>query len=229
MSFNLINIILILAATQGILLTVLIFQKYRRLFANRFLGSMMFLYSLLLIQMLLTDLEFNRKFPHLMIIPIGISLLMGPLHYLYAKSIIHSWTKIKKSDRLHFLPFIFYELSIIPEFFKPAQQFTAELQKIYTEGLSLKYTIFNWLILIQILTYMILTVLIIRQYSHKIKDVFSTIEKIKLDWLRNISYLGILVVSVFLIENIFLLAGINLSHFFNLTSVLFAIFIYVMG
>ena len=229
MSFSFINIILFLAAAQGILLTVLISQKYRRLFANRFLGSMMLLYSLLLIQMLLTDLEFDRKFPHLMIIPIGISLLMGPLHYLYAKSLIHSWTKINKSDWLHFLPFIFYELSIIPEFFKPAQQLTAEIQKMYVEGLSLKYTIFNWLILIQILTYMILTVFIIRHYSCKIKDIFSTIEKIRLDWLRNISYLGIIVVLIFLIENIFLLAGINLSKFFNLTSLLFAIFIYVMG
>jgi len=229
MSFNFINIILILAAAQGILLTVLIFQKYRHLFANRFLGSMMLLYSLLLVQMLLTDLEFDRKFPHLMMIPIGISLLMGPLHYLYAKSLIHSWTEIKKSNWLHFLPFLLYELSIIPQFFKPASRLTAEIQKMYVDGLSVKYTIFNWLILIQILTYMILTVSIIRQYSHRIKNIFSTIEQIKLDWLKNISYLGIVVVAVFLIENIFFLAGIKLSHFFNLTSLLFAVFIYVMG
>jgi len=229
MSFSFINIILFLAAAQGLLLAVLIFQKYRRLFANRFLGSIMLLYSLLLIQMLLTDLEFDRKYPHLMLIPIGISLLMGPLHYLYAKSLIHSWTTIEKSNWFHFLPFLLYEISLIPSFFKPVHQLTAEFQKIYTQGLSLKYTLFNWLILIQILIYMILTVLIISKYSHRIKNVFSTIEKIRLNWLRNITYLGILVVSVFLIENIFLLAGINLSHFFNLTSILFAIFIYVMG
>lgn len=229
MSVNLLNIILFLAAAQGILLAILIFQKYRKLFANRFLGSMMLLYSIILIQMLLTDLEVDRKFPHLMIIPIGISLLMGPLHYLYARSLIRSTTKIKKADWLHFLPFALYELLIIPELFQPSQELAAEMQKIYVEGLPIKYFIFNWLVLFQILTYMILTVFIINRFSNSIKNVFSTIEKVKLDWLRNITYMGIFVISIFFIENIFMLAGINLSHFFNLTSFLFAIFIYIMG
>lgn len=229
MSFNTLNIILFLAAAQGLLLTVLIFQKHRRLFANRFLASIMFFYSIIIIQLLLTDLEFDRKYPHLMLIPIGLPLLMGPLHYLYAKSLIHSWTKIKKEDWLHALPFIIYELLIIPDYFTPRQELAATMQKIYIEGLPFKYVIFNWFILIQIMTYMILTILIIKHYSRKIKNVFSTIEKIKLDWLRNVTYMGIFVVTIFFIENMFLLAGINLSHFFNLTSLLFAIFIYIMG
>jgi AraC-like DNA-binding protein len=229
MSFNTLNIILFLAAAQGLLLTVLIFQKHRRLFANRFLASIMFFYSIIIIQLLLTDLEFDRKYPHLMLIPIGLPLLMGPLHYLYAKSLIHSWTKIKKKDWLHALPFIIYELSLIPDYFTPRQELAAAMQKIYIEGLPFKYVIFNWFILIQIMTYMIFTILIIKNYSRTIKNVFSTIEKIKLDWLRNITYMGIFVVTIFLIENILLLVGINLSHFFNLTSLLFAIFIYIMG
>ncbi len=229
MSFTTLNIILFLAAAQGLLLTVLIFQKHRRLFANRFLGSIMFFYSIIIIQLLLTDLEFDRKYPHLMLIPIGLPLLMGPLHYLYAKSLIHSWTKIKKKDWFHALPFIIYELSIIPDYFTSSQELAAAMQKIYIEGLPFKYVIFNWFILIQIMIYLILTILIIKHYSRTIKNVFSTIEKIKLDWLRNVTYMGIFVVTIFFIENIFLLAGINLSHFFNLTSLLFAIFIYIMG
>lgn len=229
MSTNLLNIILFLAAAQGILLAILIFQKYRKLFANRFLGSMMFLYSIILTQMLLTDLEVDRKFPHLMIVLIGIALLMGPLHYLYAKSIIHLWTKLKRSDWLHFLPFVLYELSIVSDFLKPAEKLAAEMQQTYVEGLPLKYFIFNWIVLIQILTYMILTVFMIKRFSQTIKYVFSTIEKVKLDWLRNITYMGIFVVTIFFIENIFMLSGISLSHFFNLTSFLFAIFIYIMG
>lgn len=229
MSFSIINIILFLAAAQGLLLAVLIFQKYRRLFANRFLGSIMLLYSLLLIQMLLTDLGFDRKFPHLMIVPLGISLLIGPLHYLYTKSLIQSWTKIKKSEWFHFLPFVIYEISIIPQFFKPANQLIAEMQKVYVEGFPLRFIIFNWFILILSLTYLLLTAWLLIRYTHTIKNVFSTIEKIRLDWLRNITYMGIFVVLVFLLENILLLFGIELSHFFNITSIVVAIFIYLMG
>ena len=229
MSFSLINIILFLAAAQGLLLAVLIFQKHRRLFANRFLGSIMLFYSILLIQMLLTDLEFDRKFPHLMIVPLGISLLIGPLHYLYTKSLIQSWSKINKSEWLHFLPFIIYEISIIPQFFKPKEQLMTEMQMVYIEGLPLKFVLFNWIILILSLTYLLLTAWLLNRYAHTIKNVFSTIEKIRLDWLRNITYMGIFVVSIFLLENILLLFGIELSPVFNITSIVVAIFIYLMG
>ena len=229
MSFSLINIILFLAAAQGLLLAVLIFQKHRRLFANRFLGSIMLFYSILLIQMLLTDLEFDRKFPHLMIVPLGISLLIGPLHYLYTKSLIQSWSKINKSEWLHFLPFIIYEISIIPQFFKPKEQLMTEMQMVYIEGLPLKFVLFNWIILFLSLTYLLLTAWLLNRYAHTIKNVFSTIEKIRLDWLRNITYMGIFVVSIFLLENILLLFGIELSPVFNITSIVVAIFIYLMG
>lgn len=229
MSINFMNVVLFLAATQGLLLSALIFQKYRRLFANRFLGSMMFFYSLILFQMLLTDLQFDRKYPHVMLVVLGITFLMGPLHLLYTKSIVQSSRKFALKDWLHFIPFFVFEISIIPTLFKPASELTASQQAIYTEGMSFSAMLFNWLILAQIVTYLALTLAIIHRYTRRIKNLFSTIEKIKLDWIRNISLMAILVVSMFFLENTFFIVGVNLSHFFNLTSILFAVFVYTMG
>ena len=68
-----------LGAAQGFLLAALIFQRHRKLIAHRFLGLLMFIYSLLLIQMLLTDLGYDQKFPQILLAFLGLPFLFGPL------------------------------------------------------------------------------------------------------------------------------------------------------
>lgn len=164
-----------------------------------------------------------------MLIPLGIPFLIGPLHYLYAKHLIHHSSQFKKNNWLHLLPFFLFQLSLLPDFFKPGEEILISFQATESLGLPLKGFVFNWTVIIQGLTYMLLTVRIIKQYSRFIRDVFSTIEKIKLDWLRNITYIMLIVVVIFLIENLFPLVGINLSDFFNFSSILFAVSVYTMG
>ncbi|MBC8180834.1 AraC family transcriptional regulator [candidate division KSB1 bacterium] len=77
--------------------------------------------------------------------------------------------------------------------------------------------------------YLIFTIVLINKYSKNIKNIFSTIEKIKLNWLKIITYMVIFVLSFFLIENLLKLFGMQLSYHFNLTSFLYAILIYVLG
>jgi len=229
MSTGIVNIILFLGAAQGILLAVLIFHKYRRLFANRFLGFMNLLYAVIFLHLVLMDLRVYEKHPYLAIIPTGLPLLGGPLHFLYAKYLIHFSKKFRKTDWLHFVVFLLYELYLLSSFFKPGPEIGAELYNIYSEGLPLKYIIFNWLLTGHLIIYMLLTISLLKRYVCHIKYIFSTIEKIKLDWLRNITYTVLILMIVFLIENLFLLLGINLSNFFNLTALLGGLAVYVMG
>ena len=86
---------------------------------------------------------------------------------------------------------------------------------IDAERLSLFLIIFNWGIIFQATIYCLLTLIILKKYSFRIKNLFSTIEKIKLNWLRNITYAVIIVMSIFFLENLLLLGGINLSNYFN--------------
>lgn len=229
MTISVINIIMLIAVAQGFLLAVLIFQKHGKLFANRFLGSLMFLYSAIILNMVVTDLDYNYRFPHAVLFLNGVVFLIGPLHYLYAKKLIYSTRRFKKTEWFHFLPVLLYEFYFIPEFLKPKGEIVASIQSIYVKGLPLNYIIFDWAIALQGLTYMILTISILKRYSRDIKKVFSSIEKIKLDWLRNITYVVIFVLLIFITENVFYLGGINLSNYFNLTSLLFAVSVYAMG
>ncbi len=229
MSWEFINIILLLAAIQGLSLTLLILHKHGKLYANRFLGAMLFFYSIILLNIVLEELGYFFKYPFLLFIQFGLPFFIGPLHYFYAKYLTHSLVIFKKTDWLHFLPFVLFELYLSYNYFKPNSEILSLLRNIDVEGLPLLDIIFNWAIIIQGLTYMLMTLLILKRYSQKIKFVFSTIEKIKLNWLRNITFLTIFVIINFLVENIFYLGGINLSNFFNYTSLLAAVSVYAMG
>ena len=126
--------------------------------------------------------------------------------------------KFKKTEWLHFLPFVIYEIFQIPKFFQSSESISKSYTTYRMEGLPLEFILYNWAVIVQGFTYIILTLLILRQYASHIKDLFSSIEKIRLNWLRNITYLLIVFLGTFLIENLLLLIGINLSDFFNLSS-----------
>ena len=229
MKFELLNIALLLGTAQGFLLSFLIFQKHRKLYANRFLSLFMFLYSLILSQMLLNDLGYGEKIPHVLLAFLGFPFLIGPLHFLYAKFLINLPAKMKKKDWLHFIPFIIVELYFLSYLFKTEQQRQAMFDNQQTTAVSSLLVIHNWLIIVQGMVYLIYTIILINKYSKDIKNIFSTIEKIKLNWLKIISYMVIFVLSFFMIENFLMLFDIQLSYHFNLTSFLYAILIYILG
>jgi hypothetical protein len=65
------DLILLLAAAQGLFLTILIFHKHGKLFANRFLGAMILIYSAVLVHLFLDELGYSITFPHLPLLIIG--------------------------------------------------------------------------------------------------------------------------------------------------------------
>ncbi len=76
---------------------------------------------------------------------------------------------------------------------------------------------------------MLLTLSLLKRYSHNIKELFSTTEKIQLSWLRNLTYIVTFVLVFFLIENSLLFADVKFFNNFDFTSLLAAISVYIMG
>jgi len=228
MSIGLIDLIILLAAAQGIFLSVLIFHKHGRLFANRFLGTLILLYSLLLLNLLIGDVGYSDTYYHLVPLTVGLAFFMIPLHYLYAKYLIR-YARFQPGDWLHFLPFLIWEsfflvgVLVWPD--RPA--FWARL--IGSNRQEVGFILFHWLIILQGSIYLSITVRGLRRYSRDIKVVFSSIEKVRLDWLTYITYMALGVITIFFIENLFLLGGVNLTGNFTLSSVLVAIYVYAIG
>lgn len=229
MIITFVDIIILIAAAQGFLLTTLIFQKYGGLYANRFLGLLMLIYSLILINLLLTDIGFSERLPQLFLLPAGLTMLIGPLNFLYAKYLIHPANRFRKIECFHFLPFSFYLISIFPTFFKSNEILMMELQHSQFHGFPVWFVIFNWVIIILILSYLLAILYQLRRLSKQLKDLFSSTDNMKLDWLRYICYMGISAWAIFFIENILLLAGIRPYFNFILSSFLAAVYVYSMG
>jgi AraC-like DNA-binding protein len=154
---------------------------------------------------------------------------MGPIHFLYAKYLITSENKLYKRDLIHFVPFALFQLFIVKDLLKTKDELIQSFSATQSESLSGEFLAFNWIITIHVLFYVTLTLLIIRHYSLSLKLMFSSIEKLQLDWLRYITvFIGAGMV-VFLIENTFMLGGYIISELFALSNVIFCIYVLAIG
>lgn len=227
MPISLIDLILLAAAAQGLFLTVLIFHKHRALYANRFLGTLIFLYSFMLLHMVAYDLGLYGT--HLLLVPmvVGFAFTMGPLHYLYIKYLALPRRRFHRREWLHFIPVLAFDAVCLDGFrYHGGRLFGLEGEVM---GIPTGMVLLNWVLLVQAAAYMLLSLKILRPYGAAIRGEFSTIDKVRLDWLQAITIMVLAFLGVFLAENVLLLAGINFSNYFNLTSFLMAVYVYAIG
>lgn len=223
-TFDLIDIILLIAAAQGVLMGVLMLHKYARLTAVRFLGTLMLIYSFILFYLTFAGPAFYVSHPWLMGFLSGLPFLAGPLHFLYAKYLITNKHHVDYRDLYHLIYFPVYLIVVFIYEWLTVPAVDAELNEM-----SLRFVIFNWVLLFQAFTYIGSTLIILQRYARNIKFVFANLEKIKMDWLRNITLVFSLGLMVFLLENALLLFNINLSNYFDLSSIVAAVMFYILG
>jgi len=229
LKIELLGIILLIGSFQGFFLSFLILHKGRKLFANRFLGALLFTFGLTLLALWLSDQGFYLTRPKLMYTLEGIQLIIFPFYYLYAKYLEELSVKFSKLDLLHFVPFIVYKIFLIPFYFITQEDISVFHNSYSLENYPIQYIIFNWMIIIQGFAYMILVLKITKIYEQRIKELYSSISQIKLDWLKNSTYLALLITFGFMMENILQHSGIYVSESFGFSSLLAAIYIYTIG
>ncbi len=226
MELNLPNILVIVAAAQGFLFSVLIVQKHRGLFANRYLALLMLSYTFVLVHLLLQDTGVYAAHPYIFLLS-GFSLIALPLHWLYTKHLIVRSQRFSFLELLHAVPFILYEsaltLLILSDGIDLTQAGAADAA--VTPPLL---RLLNAAVIGQGLVYLGISIRSINRYDLHVKDVASSVETIRLTWLRNITVAGFAAVSVFLAEELLMLQGINISNFL-ISSVGFAVYVYGMG
>ena len=229
MKIDFVGIVLLIGAIQGFALSFLIFQKGRSLFANRFLYSLMLVFSVTLVSLWLSDLGYYLAYPKMMFTFEGIQLAIFPFYFLYSKYLTEKEESFKKMEWIHFFPFVGYKIFLIPFYFMTQKEIFDFLNSSLISNHPLQYIVFNWMIIFQGLIYLILVIIKAKKRGKFIDNHFSSNYKIKLDWLKNASYLGILTTLVFLMENILLFINNSLSETFGLSSVAAGIYIYAIG
>jgi AraC-like DNA-binding protein len=189
----------------------------------------MIAYSGFIVEAAISRTQILIQFPHLLGLAAGIVYLIGPLHYLYARSLIAPHFSFSKKHLWHFVLFlVFYITFLFPFYLQDAGFKLAFYKTLELEGKTPLLIIFNWLLLAQGMTYMILTLFLLKKHAIKIKDTFSSLEKINLNWLRNITIMSLAVWLLGLIIEI--LQFFHLAPTFDLSVPIFiALLIYTMG
>lgn len=229
-SINFIYFLLGFGAVQGIFLSILLFTRYRTHPANRYLGFLVFLYSLFIFNIMLSDVKIlQERFPHWLTILSGLPFLFGPLHLIYVGELTDTHLKFARFHWFHFLPFIIYKIYYIQVYFISTHELTSIMQQIELNNPPFHITFFSLLVAVVGVVYVIIALIVFKRYSIKIQNIYSSLDKVNLNWLRFFTYAAMLVWAIVLIENLFSAMGIDMSRSFMLVPLLTSIFVYATG
>ncbi len=166
----------------------------------------------------MNDVAFKWNF--LLQVDNGFFLLYGPLFYLYAQGVVYKDFKLSAKNLLHLIPFLLLIISLLlSKNFKPATS-----EEILNNELSWQFYLVSALMYGHFFVYLGLTYKSLLNYRKIIKDVYSQIDQINLDWLSvSINTFG-LVAFLSLVQSFIALAD-NRSVFM-VTLLLLLIFIF---
>ncbi len=200
----------------------LITQKKGKRISHFLLAGFLFSNALYICNFLLWRYStfFIPDFPHLFYIGFAFGYLFGPLLYLYTKSRVFSNFKLKKSDILHFLPFIL--IAFLTLYFYQFRSIEVKMQVLirgYLFGNELDLINYAFLQII-IMSYMFATIILLGKYSAEIKKFYSSLEKLNLTWLNIIVFGFLIMWLVDIVEFMLLLTELSTPLLISLLTLL---------
>jgi AraC-like DNA-binding protein len=190
-SLNTWTVLLLFAATQGLFLGIVLLTHRRgNRRANRVLAILIFLFSLRLIETVAYWTKYLLVIPHFWLTTASFFFLFGVLLYFYARFLSLENFKMRAKDSLHFLPFALYLGWLISFYRLSAEVKLGFLQKFIAVENPKVAPIYFILYLVQIshmLFYTFLTLRLLKHRSQTINGALVSIEKVSLNWLRNLT------------------------------------------
>lgn len=140
--------------------------------------------------------DYLYRYTFLIGLDFPIPLMHGPFLFLYASTLVNKLPQRKIVWLAHFLPAAICYLYLIRFYLASPEK---KLFVIAHEGVGYEtFLSINFsAIVVSGVTYVLLTLLLLRRHQKKIKDNFSDIEKINLEWLQYLTYgIGIIWLTV---------------------------------
>ena len=198
MSLSILNGFLIFSVIQSFLFASLFHSKKQRIKADQIMVMLLLVFAIHSFLILVNLNNPSSKF--LNILPISLTLLYGPLLFLYISSISSELKNLRKSVVWHFIPFIVF--SIMSSLCFEADIF---LKIIAVSGV------------VSGVTYCVFTYHLLKKHKQLIAEQFSHVEKISLNWVSKL-VTGILFiwsgVVVLVVLNRILNISVSLNWFF---------------
>jgi AraC-like DNA-binding protein len=229
MPVDLTEILLVLGAGQGIFLAAVLATRRTNARANRLLALAMLAFSIYITQPIYYAHGLAREFPHLIGVSLPLIFLFGPLLYLYAVAVASGGRDISARSLLHFVPTALVLLWFSSFYFGSAAEKIAFVERIERLGKPLDLVIAEYLQYPHGITYVALTIRLLRRHQARLLETRSSIEHINLRWLRNLT---VAIAAIWALATgimLFNLAGITIPGERRLIELAVSAFVYGIG
>jgi len=229
-STEVLNTLLILGAAQGLFLAILLATQQVNSTANNILAVAMLAFSIFILEGVYYARAYYEVFPHFIGVSKPLVFLFGPIIYLYAKTVSAGGQVFRKASLLHFIPCLLVTLYFLPFYAQDGATKLAFLHALMREGPPLDVAIIEQLQYPHGIIYMILTIRLLQRHYAQVKTTHSSVERINLLWLRNLT-IGIAAVWVLVTGlNLLDVAGFELGEAESqLTPLAMSILVYCIG
>lgn len=184
--------IFLVGASLAFFLEFILISKKEKSLADKILTVWMFVFG---IHLLLNFFEYqglDKEYHFLLGLTTPFPLLPGPLLYLYTKALTSDKARMDRLDYLHFLPPFLLILRMLPFLFSPGVeklQYTQELEQ--QRSVLMIIVLFSYMV--SGITYITLSLLVLRRHRKNLAANFSYTDRINLNWLRNL-IIGMIVI-----------------------------------
>jgi len=229
-----IEVVFLLGALHGFILALVLAQKKVNRLPNKLLALLMMVFSIDLGMAAFHGFGLHTSYPDLIGIDYPITLLYGPLLYLYVKTMRDGSTAIKRYDYLHFVPFIILLIYMVPFYMGTPIEKVAFTNNTQELSQTFGFGLINHLKVLHGLTYAGCLSFMLVSYRKKLKGSFSSIEKVNLNWLQNFVFVSIVLAAIaggihFSTFSNNILMGLGDSIYSNITLLSVTVFVYGIG
>jgi AraC-like DNA-binding protein len=205
-TFNFTVLILGVVISSSFFASILLWLSHQNKLSNRFLALLILSIALWLIDHFLRISGIYSQNANLYFLPIFYSLAFGPLIYFYVKSLVNQSFTLQKNDFFHFIPVIFQAglyLFLTTKNYDFKNWYWENVHQWITYKIEFDGTFISMLI------YLGLSIRLLRKYQIYVVNNFSETSKIRLNWLKTILIILVILCLQWLLE-------IILRDFFNL-------------
>ena len=198
------GIISILASFQLLFVAFFLFtHKKGNRSNNRLLGLIFLLFSLSLGDFAVRISGIELKYQLIHLIDDGFFLLYGPLLYFYVRRVVFVDLRWRAKDLLHLIPYSIYCMYLLYALFAVGLEDQLELTRnIETASLPAWLYLAGLSVYIYTLVYLWMAYRTVNTYSSIIRNKFSSLEKINLNWLRFILHSFAAITIIAMVHNV---------------------------
>lgn len=229
MILNVLEFFALFAALHGIILSLVLSLSKR--FDNRgkiFLSLLILIISILVLRDLLEKKDIIQHFNVAYIYTWGLPILLGPFIFIYVRAVSNPDIVVKPSSWHFLMPLLYFSFLT----YGLIARVTTDEAIANHPVVFVVYMFFQFFIVVQLPYYLIQSMKLVRQYQKRLKDEYSNIDKISLNWLHYLlsAFAFFYAVWILLSAGDLLIIKNYMPDFsVNLVTLLLAIFIYSIG